>query len=111
MRFSARRLEARLHLPDLIQLTAEHDDPASTEAATAINLTLVNPRDASLVTSSIEARAFGLISRPTSTAGEEGEIFRVIDRFHWAIAIVTVFGSTAFLLALMVIRADERREV
>jgi ABC-type antimicrobial peptide transport system permease subunit len=34
----------------------------------------------------------------------------VLDRFHLAIAAVTVLGSTAFLLALMVMRADERRE-
>jgi predicted lysophospholipase L1 biosynthesis ABC-type transport system permease subunit len=32
-------------------------------------------------------------------------------RFHLAIAAVTVLASTAFLLALMVIRADERREI
>ena len=35
----------------------------------------------------------------------------MLDRFHWAIAIVTVAGSTAFLLALMVMRAEERREI
>jgi putative ABC transport system permease protein len=34
----------------------------------------------------------------------------VVDRFHTAIAVVTVVGSTAFLLALMVIRAEERKE-
>ena len=34
----------------------------------------------------------------------------MIDRFHTAIAAVTVIGSTAFLLALMVIRAEERKE-
>jgi ABC-type lipoprotein release transport system permease subunit len=111
MRFSARRLEARMHLPDLIRLASDHDDPGSREAVDAINLALVNPRDASVVTSAIAARAFGLVARPTANAGDEGEIFRVIDRFHWAIAIVTVFGSTAFLLALMVIRAEERREI
>jgi len=31
-------------------------------------------------------------------------------RFHLAVAVVTVLGSTAFLLALMVMRAEERRE-
>ena len=35
----------------------------------------------------------------------------MLERFHVAISIVAVFGSTAFLLALMVIRAEERREV
>jgi putative ABC transport system permease protein len=35
----------------------------------------------------------------------------VLDRFHWAIAVVTVAGSTAFLLALMVMRAEQRRDI
>ena len=34
----------------------------------------------------------------------------MLERFHLAVAIVTVLGSTAFLLALMVMRAEERRE-
>jgi putative ABC transport system permease protein len=33
----------------------------------------------------------------------------VIERFHLAIAIVTVIGSAVFLLALMVMLVDERR--
>jgi putative ABC transport system permease protein len=45
------------------------------------------------------------------TSGDDAEIFAVIDRFHRAIAVVTVIGSTAFLLALMVIRAEERRDI
>jgi putative ABC transport system permease protein len=51
----------------------------------------------------------GLDVRPTSRQ-PEGDPFIVLDRFHLAISLVTVAGSTAFLLALMVIRADERRE-
>ena len=38
-------------------------------------------------------------------------VFVVLERFHLAIALVTVLGSTAFLLALMVMRVDERREI
>jgi putative ABC transport system permease protein len=34
----------------------------------------------------------------------------VLDRFHLAIAVVTIVGSGAFLLALMVMLVDERRE-
>ena len=44
-------------------------------------------------------------------SGRGDDPFVVLDRFHWAIAIVTVAGSTAFLLALMVMRAEERREI
>jgi putative ABC transport system permease protein len=36
-------------------------------------------------------------------------VFVVLDRFHFAIAIVTVVASTVFLLALMLMLVDERR--
>jgi putative ABC transport system permease protein len=45
-----------------------------------------------------------------STRDNDNYTFVVVDRFHAAIAAVTVIGSTAFLLALMVIRAEERKE-
>jgi ABC-type antimicrobial peptide transport system permease subunit len=45
-----------------------------------------------------------------AAAGND-EHFAIIERFHAAISAVTMIGSTAFLLALMVIRADERREI
>src|SRR5690606_35467648 len=37
-------------------------------------------------------------------------VFRVLERFHFAIAIVTIVAATAFLLALTVMLVDERRE-
>jgi putative ABC transport system permease protein len=40
---------------------------------------------------------------------ERTTTFIVIERFHLAIAIVTVVGSAVFLLALMVMVVDERR--
>jgi putative ABC transport system permease protein len=111
LRFSAKQLEARLHLPDVIRLTEAADSPESSESVTALNLTLATRGDSAAVTAAIDARAPGLFAHPTSTEGDEGETFRVIDRFHRAIAVVTVFGSTAFLLALMVIRAEERKDI
>ena len=110
MRFTARRLEARMHLPDLIAMTAETADPASAESISAVNLRLVNPRDAARFSSALAARAPGIAVRPTVRAGDGSDPFAVLERFHFAVAIVTVLGSTAFLLALMVMRAEERRE-
>jgi hypothetical protein len=49
------------------------------------------------------ARAPG-VSVAGATAGDD-------ERFHIAISVVSLIGSTTFLLALMVIRADERREL
>lgn len=115
MRFSAKRFEARLHLPDLIALSADDPaDPLSAESVNALNVVLANPQDAGAVMSTLTPRTRGLIVRPTarpavSNAG--GDPFAVLDRFHWAIAIVTVIGSTAFLLALMMMRAEERRDI
>src|SRR5262245_65722798 len=39
-KFPAKRLEARMHLPDLIALTADQDDPLSVASVSAINLDL-----------------------------------------------------------------------
>jgi ABC-type lipoprotein release transport system permease subunit len=110
VRFTARRLEARMHLPDLMAMTADPADPSSAESITAINVRLANPGDAAAFTTAIAARAPGIAVRPTVRARDGSDPFAVLERFHVAVAIVTVLGSTAFLLALMVMRAEERRE-
>src|SRR5262245_40619020 len=46
MRLAVRRHEARLHLPDLIELTIDPSDPAARDAVTSINLALKNPEEA-----------------------------------------------------------------
>jgi putative ABC transport system permease protein len=109
MRFTAQRLEARMHLPDLIDMTADPQIVGSAETVNAINVRLADPRDADRFAADLAARMPGMEVRSTSRP-PEGDPFTVLDRFHLAISLVTVAGSTAFLLALMVIRADERRE-
>jgi len=108
-RFTAKRLEARLHLPDLLDLAAAPGEPASEDAVGAINVVLKDPADAPAFARELGARAPGVSVVPSMAAADEH--FVVIERFHLAISIVTLIGSTAFLLALMVIRADERREI
>jgi ABC-type lipoprotein release transport system permease subunit len=107
MRFNVERLEVRLHLDDLLALTAA--DRAAADAVTAINVALVDPADAPQLASDLSARNPLLLASPTARQ-DGGGVFVVLDRFHAAIAGVTITGSTAFLLALMVIRAEERRE-
>src|SRR5262249_58426271 len=70
---------------------------------------LVNPADAVRFGSVLASGAPTIGARPTARSGGD-DPFAVLDRFHVAISAVTVFGATAFLLALMVIRAEERRE-
>lgn len=109
IRFAQPRLEARLHLPDLIALTADPSDPAASEAVTAINVKLQDPSDSDAFARDVAARLPGIVARPTSAPDERTGTFVVIERFHLAIAIVTVLGSAVFLLALMVMLVDERR--
>ena len=108
--FTLKRREARLHLPDLIALTADPGDPLAGESVDAFNLALTDPKDADRVAALIATRVPGLLVAST-TSTDADDPFAVLDRFHWAIAIVTVTGSTAFLLALMIMRAEERREI
>jgi len=111
MRFSARRLEARLHLSDLIEVSSPADDPAASEEVSALNVALVHPGDIGVVQSALANRTLGLVARSTTRSEEGRDPFAVLERFHRAIAVVSVLGSTAFLLALMVMRAEERREI
>jgi putative ABC transport system permease protein len=109
MRFAQRRLEARLHLPDMLTLVADPSDPSVAESITAINVALEDPADASAFARDVAARLPTLTARPTDAPDERTTTFVVIERFHLAIAIVTVVGSAVFLLALMVMVVDERR--
>jgi hypothetical protein len=110
MRLVSKRFEARLHLPDMLALTGDPDDPLSSESVSAINLALRDPTDATAFARELSARVPGLFAVPTAKPDDGAGPFAVLERFHQAIALVTVLGSTAFLLALMVMRADERRE-
>jgi putative ABC transport system permease protein len=108
MKFNVERLEVRLHLDDLLAIAADRADPSSAEAVSAINVTLADPAGGASFSRAVSARTPFIFA--SQAGGSESSTFVVIDRFHTAIAAVTVIGSTAFLLALMVIRAEERKE-
>ena len=108
MRLTHKHWSVRLHLPDMLELIADPDDPLALESVSRINVTLADPDEAPQFSRDLYARVPGLFATPA--AEEDATAFVVLERFHFAIAIVTVLGSTAFLLALMVMRADERRE-
>ena len=108
MKFNVERLETRLHLDDLIRLSSDPSDPSAADAVSAINVSLGNRSGGPGFARALSARTPFVLAIPTRDS--ENTTFQVIDRFHTAIAAVTVVGSTAFLLALMVIRAEERKE-
>jgi putative ABC transport system permease protein len=102
--------EVRLHLPDLLDLTRTPDVPAGTEYVSAINVGLADPADAPAFSRDVNARMPGVLARPASEASGGAGPFRVLERFHQAIAIVTIAAATVFLLALTIMLVDERRE-
>jgi len=110
MRFAQQHFETRLHLPDLLALIGDPSHPDEADTIDSINVALVDPRTATQFARDLSGRVPGTIARPITAPDARTSTFVVIDRFHLAIAIVSVTGSAVFLLALMVMLVDERRE-
>jgi len=102
------RLEIRMHLSDLKRLEGDADDPQAADTVSRISVDLRDGESPQRFADDLLAR-YPLLS-VQMTEGNAGDPFVVLERFHWAIAMVTVLGSTAFLLALMVMRSEERRQ-
>lgn len=102
--------EVRLHLPDLLALTRDAATPAGTEYVEAVNVKLKDPADAERFSRDLNGRLPGVLARPATAASGSAGPFVVIERFHLAIAIVTIIAATVFLLALTIMLVDERRE-
>ena len=101
--------EVRLHLPDLLALTREPGVPAGTEHVGNINVALVDPADAQKFSRDVTVRMLGVTALPATGATGSTGPFVVLERFHMAIAMVTIIASTVFLLALTIMLVDERR--
>ena len=110
MRLGQARLEVRLHLPDLQGLTRGDTVPIGAERVDQINVALVNPSEAQAFADDLNARAAGIYAVTSQQAAGGAETFVVLERFHYAIAIVTIIAATVFLLALTIMLVDERRE-
>jgi putative ABC transport system permease protein len=94
----------------LIELTGDAGDPLAAESVTRINVALEDPSDADAFARDLGTKLPGLVVRRARDPADGTDPFIVLERFHVAIAAVTVIGSAAFLLALMVMRSEERRE-
>jgi len=101
--------EVRLHLPDLLDLTREPGALVGTERVQTVNVGLRDPADAGAFARDVNARLPGVLARTTAAAAGSGGPFLVLERFHLAIAIVTIIAATVFLLALTIMLVDERR--
>lgn len=103
-------LSVRVHLPDLLDLTRPPDQPPGTEHVSSINVALADPDDARAFARDVNARLPGALARPSRDAAGSAGPFLVLERFHLAIAVVTIVSATVFLLALTIMLVDERRE-
>jgi putative ABC transport system permease protein len=101
--------QIRLHLPDLLALTRPPDAAAGSEHVSTINVALADPGDAASFARDVANRMPGVSARRSADA-EDAAAFLVLERFHLAIAIVTIVAATVFLLALTIMLVDERRE-
>lgn len=110
MEISESKFKVRLHLPDLARLTAGPDDVIAVETVDQVNLALKDPTQAQALATQLTADTPGLLARPARAAVTGVSTFVVIERFHLAIAIVTIVASALFLLALSVMLVDERRD-
>ncbi len=110
MRLGSERHEVRLHLPDLLAMTADPRDPIAAETVDAVNVAVGAGAQPDAYGRELAGRLPGVFVQ--SAAGDEQRAapFVVLERFHLAIAIVTVIASSIFLLALMLMLVDERRE-
>ena len=102
--------EIRMHLPDLLEFTRDPSQAAGTEPIDGINVRLADPADADGFVRDLNARMPGVGAVRADLAGDAVGTFAVLERFHYAIAAVTIAAATVFLLALTIMLVDERRE-
>ena len=96
---------AILHLPDLQELLDGRD------RVDRFSVLLRPGADREAVMAEIDRLAFGAEAHPTeAVANATSETFRVVSRFHRALAGITITGSAVFLLCLVVLKIEERRQ-
>lgn len=94
----------RLHLPDLALLLGAPD------RVDRFGVALEPGQSPSDVARRLNQVAFGFRAFPsTDIASESSQTFRVVSRFHDAIAVVSVVASAIFLLCIMLLKVEERR--
>ena len=109
MRLGAARLEVRMHLPDVIDLTADPTNPLDAETVDAVNVRLAESNKPDDTARRLTTALPGAFVAPIGNDSRRAAPFVVLERFHLAIAIVTVIASSVFLLALMLMLVEERR--
>jgi putative ABC transport system permease protein len=99
-----RELRLRMHLPDLTALLGHPD------RVDRFGVALEPGASADSAARALNQAAFGYRAYPSSRiASESSQTFRVVSRFHRAIAVITIVASAIFLLCIMLLKVEERR--
>jgi putative ABC transport system permease protein len=94
----------RLHLPDLAGLLGAPDGVDRF----GVGLVPGIPPDSAVTV--LNRSAFGFRAHASAAiASESSQTFKVVSRFHRAIAVITIVASAVFLLCIMLLKVDERR--
>jgi putative ABC transport system permease protein len=94
----------RLHLPDLAGLLGAPD------RVDRLGVALEPGTSPDTAAAAFNRIAFGYRAFPSSAiASESSQTFRVVTRFHRAIAVISVVASAVFLLCIMLLKVEERR--
>jgi putative ABC transport system permease protein len=101
---SRRAPRVRLHLPDLADLVGASD------RVDRFGIGLEPGVTAESVVTVLNRSAFGVRAHPSAAiASESSQTFKVVSRFHRAIAVITIVASAVFLLCIMLLKVEERR--
>lgn len=99
-----REYGVRLHLPDLAAILEAGD------RVDRFGVALHRGVPAEPAAARFNETAFGFRAYPSGAiADEASQTFRVVSRFHDAIAVISVVASAVFLLCIMLLKVEERR--
>ena len=99
-----RELAVRLHLPDLEAILGAEDRVDRIGVGLKAG---VNPDTA---VARLNQLAFGFRAHSSRViASGSSQTFRVVSRFHRAIAVISIVASAVFLLCIMLLKVEERR--
>jgi putative ABC transport system permease protein len=99
-----RDLHARFHLPDLAALLGSPD------RVDRFGVALRHGVPADSAAAELNLAAFGFRAFPSAEiASQSSQTFRVVGRFHKAIAVISIVASAIFLLCIMLLKVEERR--
>ncbi len=93
-----------MHLPDLAALSARRTG----STVSASRSSLASPPDSAAAILNRSALGYQAFSSRAIASGSS-QTFRVVSRFHRAIAVISIVASAVFLLCIMLLKVEERR--